>query len=516
MSYRSANPFSAAKLLCWLAPIAEKFPRTYLLGLSGLASVGFLFLLGIPLLMVIGLFSLANLATAISADASMQNFLSLAAWGLVCVYTGILSWTLLRMRLPLPQGLLMKAGNFPALQALLQKLHEHFQVKPISRITITERYELRVSYTPRFGLPFWSTPTLCIGMPVLQCLSTKHFSCLLAGQIGQHASPYSRWVHQLKKSQQVFKQYRQYFDKERSVMSLPLRLFFRLYQPVYTSFSVFASQWDELEADRYSLEIYSGAELLETMLTSTACKQFLKKRYWPDVVKRLQKEPPQKSLPHTRMSSVIRRALAGNKTNDLLHESFKTNFDGMTQSLSLKKRMENIGYDDIQAPTVLIKNASHELLESGEKKMIDFMDKLWVSRNLADWKKVQNKLKQKQAALSQLDKQSVNRLLTADELWKQARLTERLHNETAAIPLYQALLQKDSQHPKGLFAYGRILLRRGDSNGIKLLEQAMSLESALTPQACTLLFKFLSKHNQKQRAMLYRNRGLSFRQQHAA
>jgi len=516
MSYRSANPFSAAKLLCWLAPIAEKFPRAYLLGLSALASISFVFLLSIPLLMVISLFSLINQITAISTEASIQNIFFMAVSGLVCLYTGILSWTLLRMRLPLPQGLLVKPDSFPGLQALLQKLHEHFQVKPVARITITERYELCVSDTPRFGLPFWSTPTLCIGMPVLQCLSTKHFSCLLAGQIGQHASPYSRWVHQLKKSQQAFKQYRQYFDKERSLMSLPLRLFFRLYQPVYTSISVFATQWDELEADRYSLEIYSGAELLETMLTSTACKQFLKKRYWPDVVKRLQKEPPQKSLPHTRMSSVMRRALAGNKTNALLHEVFKADYDGITQSLPLKKRMENIGYDDLQTPIVLIKNASHELLGNGEKKMIDFMDKLWVSRNLADWKKVQQKRSQKQAVLSKLDKQSINRLLTADELWKQARLTEKLHNETAAIPLYKALLQKDSQHSKGLFAYGRILLRRGDSNGIKLLEQAMSLESTLTPQACTLLFKFLSKHDEKQRAMLYRNRGLSFRQQHAA
>ena len=516
MSYRSANPFSAAKLLCWLAPITEQFPRAYLASLSMLASVGFIFLLGIPLLFVISLFGLTNQITALSTTANIENIITLGIWGAVGIYAAILSWKLLRMRLPLPQGLLIKSGNFPAMQALLQKLHEHFQIKPISRVTITERFELRVTYTPRFGLPFWSTATLCIGMPVLQCLSTKHFSCLLAGQIGQHASPYSRWVHQLKKSEQAFKHYRQYFDKDQSLFSLPLRLFFKLYQPVYTSTSIFASQWDELEADRYSLEIYSGAELLETMLAATACKQFLKKRYWPEVVKRLQKESPQKSLPHTRMSSVMRRALAGNKTNALLHKVFKTDFDGKTQTMPLKKRMENIGYDDLQTPPLLIKNASHELLGSGEKKMIDFMDKLWVSRNLIDWKNVQRKRSQKQAILSQLDKQSVNRLLTSDELWKQARLTEKLHNETAAIPFYKALLQKDATHSKGLFAYGRILLRCADTNGIKLLEQAMAIDANLTPQACTLLFKFLLKHGQKQRAMLYRNRGLSFQQQHAA
>lgn len=516
MSYRSANPFSAAKLLCWLAPIAEQFPRPYLVSLSLLASVGFAFLLSIPLITVIALFSLMSQLSTLSIATSLGNIIPLAIWGMVCLYGGILSWKLLRMKLPLPQGLLVKPENFPALQSLLQKMHEHFQVKPVSRVTITERYELQIAYTPRFGLPFWSTPTLCIGMPVLQCLSVKHFSCLLAGQIGQHASPYSHWVHQLKKLQQIFKHYRQYFDKDKSLLSLPLQLFFRLYQPLYSSSSVFASQWDELEADRYSLEIYSGTELLETMLASTACKQFLQKRYWPEVIKRLQKEPPYKSLPHTRMSSVIRRALAGNKTNTLLHQIFKTDFDGKTQTIPLKKRMENIGYDEIQTPAILIKNASHELLGNGEKKIIDFMDKLWVSRNLTDWKKVQRKRSQKQAALSQLDKQSVDRLLTPDELWKQARLTEKLHNEKAAIPFYKALLQKVPHHAKGLFAYGRILLRGKDMDGIKLLEQAMSIDASLTPQACTLLFKFLLKHGQKQRAMLYRNRGLSFQQQNAA
>ena len=86
--------------------------------------------------------------------------------------------------------------------------------------------------------------------------------------------------------------------------------------------------------------------------------------------------------------------------------------------------------------------------------------------------------------------------------------------QTCALPI--SLLKKDAQHARGLFAYGRILLRRGDERGVKLLEQSMSNEANLTPQACRLLFKFLLKNNQKQHALLYRNRGLSFKQQQAA
>jgi hypothetical protein len=280
--------------------------------------------------------------------------------------------------------------------------------------------------------------------------------------------------------------------------------------------SVFVSHWEELEADRYSLEIFSDTDLLDAMLTATACQQYLQKRYWPNVISRLQKESPQKALPHTRMSSVIRRALASSKVNNLVHDVFKAEFDGKDQLLPLKKRMENIGYDKLRAPSILIKNAAHELLGDGEKKIIQFVDKLWVSRNLADWKRVQQNRNQKQAILAQLEKQSVDRLLTPEELWKQARLTEKLRGPASAIPFYQALLKKDARHARGLFAYGRILLRRDDGNGVKLLEQSMTIDENLTPQACMLLFKFLLKNNQKESAMQYRNRALSFRQQHAA
>jgi len=516
MSYRSANPFSTAALLRWLAPVAEKLPQIYLGSVSIIAAMGYAVLLAIPLLTLISMLVLSRQISSMSAGIDIENLIAPVAWGGIGLYTGVLSWKLVRMKLPLPKGLMVKPENFPALQSLLQKYHEHFQVKPISRITLTERFELSVVYTPRFGLPFWSSATLCIGLPVLQCLSTKHLSCLLAGQIGQHAAPYSRWLHQLKKNQQLFKAYRQYFDRHRTWPTLPLRMFFRLYQPVYTAISVFTSHWDELEADRYSLEIDNGADVLEAMLNFIACQQFLQKRYWPEVHRRLQKDLPHKSLPHAHMSTIIRRALAGNKTSALLHEAFKTTLDGKEQTIPLKKRMENIGYDKLCTPAILIKNAAHELLGVDEKKIIDFMDKLWVNRNLADWKKVRDKRNQKQVALAHLEKQSVGRLLTAEEIWKQARLTEKLHGETAAIPFYRALLQKDVQHARGLFAYGRILLRCGDMGGIKLLEQAMSADTSLTPQACMLLFKFLLKHEQKQRAMLYRNRGLSFQQQHAA
>lgn len=516
MSYRSANPFSAAAFFRWLAPIAEKLPHAYLGSVSALALFGYLVLLSIPAMAIVSITSTVHHILSLTESFHLQGLVPLGIWSVLAISSSIVCIKLIRMKLPLPQGLMIKTGNFPPLHTQLQKLYDHFQIKPVSRVTITERYEICIVYTPRFGLPLWPTATLCLGLPVLQSLSTHHFNCLLTGQIGQHAAPYSRWLHQLKISQQLFKGYKQYFDKDPSLFIRPLRLFFSFYQPAFNRASVFVSHWDELEADRYSIEIYSGADLLESMLSSVACQQFLQKNYWPEVVKCLLKESPHKSLPHTRMNAAIRRALSGNKTNAFLHDMFNKPFDGKDHTALLKKRMENIGYNEIKAPAILIKNASHELLGDEEKKIIEFIDKIWVSRNLTDWKKAQQKRGQKQAALASLEKQSNNRLLTTEELWQQARLIEKLHGENAAIPFYKTLLQKDKKNAKAFFAFGRILLRRGEANGIELLEQSMRIDSSLTPQACMLLFKFLSKHNQKERAMQYRNKGLSFRQQHAA
>lgn len=516
MSYRSANPFSTPALMRRLAPMVEKFPRSYMGIITAMASIAYGALITVPVLLVISFANVYTEVTELANGIHIANAIRLGLWGLLTLYSAMLTWKLLRMKLALPQGLMIQTEKYPLLNTLLQKTYDHFQVKPVSRVVITERFEVTVTYTPRFGLPLWSTATLCLGLPVLQSLSSKHFSCLLTGKIGQHAAPYSRWLHQLTRSQQLFSSYQQYFNKHRSWITFPLRLFFQGFQSIFTKLSVFVTHAEELEADRYSLELYSDSDLLDTMLTSIACQQYLQKVYWPGVVNRLRKESPQQAMPHARMGQEIRRALATTKASALLHDVYKTDFNGKDPFLPLKKRMENIGYDKLRAPSILIKNASHELLADNEKKIIDLMDKLWVSRNLADWKKVQQKRHRKQTMLEQLEKQSSNRLLTAEELWKQARLTEKLRGAEQAIPYYQSLLKKDAQHAMGLYAYGRILLSRGDREGIALLERSMANDAKLTPQACMLLFKFLLKHNQKEQAMQYRNRGLSFRQQHAA
>ncbi|MFO7603685.1 MAG: hypothetical protein R6X06_07705 [Gammaproteobacteria bacterium] len=516
MSYRLANPVSRIGLYRWLAPLVAKFPQVYLGGLSVLAVMGYTLLFGAPLLALASLQQITIRLLSLSDGVRAEDYMALGLWVVVGLYSGVLVWKLSRMKLPLPQGLMIKDENFPALQSLLQNLHDHFQVEPITRVAITEHFELRMRYTPRQGLPLASTPTLCIGLPVLQCLSAKHFGCLLAGQMGLHAAPYSRWLYHLTRAQQLFEVYGHAFRDSPSLLILPLRLLFSIYQPVYRGAAVFAGQQSQLEADHYSLEIYSDSDLHDSIATATACQKFLHQYYWPEVLRQLQHQAPQQVAPHLRMSEVMRRALAGSKALALLQETFNTERDDFRPTVALQRRMANIGYNKLSTLVPPSHNAAEELLGSGAKKIIDFMDKLWMNRHLADWKKQQDRRQQKQALLDKLAGLAQKRPLSTDELWKRARLTEKLHGEAAAIPLYQGLLKSDAHHANGLFAYGSILLQRGEVTGVRMLEQAMQLKASLTPQACALLFKFYLKNNQKQQAMLYRNRGLSFSQQNAA
>jgi len=251
------------------------------------AAAGYGILFAIPLTMIVSLSSLISQLYPWPAEMSPTAWLTSVTLMAIFLYTAALSVQLLRMKLPLPKGLLLKTEKLPLFKTLLQKCHEHFQVQSIERIIITEGYELNVAYTPRWGWPVWATPTLCIGLPVMQCLSPKHFHSLLAGQIGQHAAPYSRWLHQLNKLRSLYGAYNEYYGQDKNVLNWPLAIFFKIYTPVYRSLSLYTAHWDELEADRYSLELFSDQELLEAMLTSSACQQYLRQRYWAKIIKRL-------------------------------------------------------------------------------------------------------------------------------------------------------------------------------------------------------------------------------------
>jgi len=110
--------------------------------------------------------------------------------------------------------------------------------------------------------------------------------------------------------------------------------------------------------------------------------------------------------------------------------------------------------------------------------------------------------------LKYLKNKAKKTILSIDEIWQQAALTEEFNGVEAAFPLYQAVLKNYARHPFANYALGRILLEHDDEKGIHFIEKAMDSDGESIISGCELIYNFLISHERVQEAEIYAKRAL--------
>ena len=363
--------------------IAKKYSRTYLGCVTLFALVGYAALLLFPFLLLTGL---VNIYQALTVDNSI-DWMNVILGLVIAAISGLVSYRSLQYKPVTPQGVTLMEDKAPELFNLVEQIRLHFQRPTIHRIVITSDYQLDIVKTPHWALPVWSMNTLVIGLPVLQCLSAKHFECMLARRFGQFSnrrSALTNWLYQLRA---IWPQYHVSYTKQRTPGIEPLKRFFAVYAPLYASFSVHAARRDELNADSYALEQYNDEIVREVITTDAACRFYLHTRYWPAVNKIAALETKSPPTPHKKMAAAVLANLKGDKLQELVDETFQAASDAKDPVPALLDRIHNIGHDHPHMNDFHEPSAAAQYLNATLNNVITVIDKLWLKTWLENRKK---------------------------------------------------------------------------------------------------------------------------------
>lgn len=506
---RFSNPFSLQGAARASARLADRFPGAYLGLALSFTALGYAALALFPLLTLIGLLSVVG---GVGSADSWQAWLDVLFWLVVGAASGVLSFQLFTLRVPVPSGLGIKHDKAPKLYELIDELSDVYSAPLFERVVVHDEFELTVVPVPRFGIPVVRNYVLRIGLPVLQALSPDQFRACLARRLGQYSGVHNRLTHIVYRWRQYCEQYRAIYLKQKAPLALPFQWFFRLYVPVLDALCVHALHQDELEADRYALEVTDDDKLADMIKRVEVSHAFLKAKYWPKIFQMLQKQGTAlEHLPHASMAKVLRNGLTPEEVNDLLEKlrDQPEAYDRVTPSYS--QRMENIGHFKDAPPLPVVETAAQRYLGKMSAAIISMLDKMWLKKH-AGGKPVaaQGKKKPPESAsenphqrLSELQAR-IDQGEDSDELlWELADATEKVEGKAAAIAIYQRLLKRNPTHAKTIFAVGRILLSQNDPAGVDVLEKAIKLNSACRPQAYWLLANYFKKTNQPDKAKHY-------------
>lgn len=326
--------------------LAESLPRTYLLFAVTFALVGYLYLLLFPWLVFRSVFGIYEGLF----KTQILVWSHLLFWLAVAVASSLVSYRLIRFRPTFPPGILIGKEAAPSLFQLVAYQARHFGTR-VDRIVLSGKFEIDIVKTPRCVLPVWSSTTLVIGLPLIQCLSDSRFRCSLARRLGQFSKRHNwleNWLYQLRT---IWPQYCQH--TQRVVFGYqPVRWFFLLYAPVYKVITVPVARHDELAADNYAMELFNEEDVLDTIASQMVCYKYLADCYWPVMRKLVVSKKESVNDLHSAMASVLRNILQGDKIAHWLKKVLSAEVRWNDARPSLVKRLENIGHTQARMSTV--------------------------------------------------------------------------------------------------------------------------------------------------------------------
>lgn len=368
-----ANPLKAA----FFFKLNEKFPRVgFAIGIF-IASIGILFLLMFPLLVLALPFELYD---SVIQAKELKDWIDAVIQLVLIGLGGAFSWAIYRLKFPLPSGLDVTKEKFPHLIKLIEELQSEFSNPKIDRIIIRDKYEISVIKTPRSGMPFLNTSTLIIGLPILQTMSPLYFRALLARRIGQLSTKHTPVSTRLYFLNNIWVQFKSSSKHSKNKFAKALSYFFQLYSPLYQNMLMPLMQEEELEADSYGMDLINHTDMNECIVYEEVVSQFLKNKFWPKIYHMAKRSKTPEFTPYAQITKVVKAGITDSEISEAVQAALKVEMHNPAPLPSLTKRLNHLGHAKPLPPKRLGKTAADYYLGSSLGKIIQLFDKHWVSQ----------------------------------------------------------------------------------------------------------------------------------------
>ncbi|MGD8566798.1 MAG: hypothetical protein PVJ39_01745 [Gammaproteobacteria bacterium] len=358
--------------------ISQLFPTGYAAGVAVIAFLGYAYLLLFPLLLIAGIWQIVTFPLQDHVAGSEVTFILF--WAGITALAGSVTAHLIKLRFQKIEGIAVDPHMANKLYRLLDKINVQMSVPHIDRIVVTEQLSLDLVKTPVVSFPVWSSNTLVIGLPLMQCLSPEYFECAVTRKLLQYSKQHHwfiKWLYQLRMAWTL---HLQAASANVTFNNFLLLLFFRAYAPFYRRVSTPVAHRCELEADKDTLELINDEDLLQTIETVIVTKIFLDQQYWPKIEKMLLDNSLQRIQPYTKLEDILKGGLNTKNTKRWLDTIYTHEPRRINAVPGLRDRMQNIGRSRIRIPEKITESAAHYYLDKNYPSIVAGINRMWQQR----------------------------------------------------------------------------------------------------------------------------------------
>jgi Zn-dependent protease with chaperone function len=407
-----------------------------------------------------------------------------------------------RVKIPPPEGRLLKAAEAPALFTLLKGLRKRLKTLRFHRVYLVTDFNAAVIQRPRLSFFGWWQNCLLIGLPLMETLQEEELRAVLAHEfahLSKHDAQLSHWLYRLRKTwEQIFTRLQQPRRQgDLSIRAVSAR-FVRWFWPRFNAHAFVLSRQTEYRADRAAAGSTDSHAMISALARLAASRRFLDEKFWPEV-RKLAAETP---APPDDFEACLRGALSGPLAAAEAQSNVAIELRSVTTNVDthpcLNERLKALGWngspilrDEVRAGG----SAADLLLAPSFELLCGEVNQLWQKQLASTWSNRNAKasiLQQRLGDLGSLPAAKVD----VDVLWDQAGMRMELEKPEVVEPLLRQIIALKPDHVDALIALGHSLLDRDIDEGREFLDRAMAGEEDCVPHACNLLQNYFRRTGQ--------------------
>jgi Zn-dependent protease with chaperone function len=478
---------------------ARRNPATYQFKVFLLALFGNAYLSVILLLIVALLVGLIISITVLKALALK-----------LIIIVGLFLWMILKalwVRIPPPEGTVIKARQAPELFAMIGELRHQLGAPRFHHVLITDDFNAAVVQAPRLGLFGWPRNYLLIGLPLLKALTVEQFKAVLAHEFGHLAKGHGRVSNWIYRQRLRWSRLMAVLEASESKGSFLFRPFLNWFAPYFNAFSFPLARANEYEADATSVRLTSPRAAAEALTSVNVVGSYLAEHYWPHILKQASDQPQPGFAPYSNMGQGVATGLDDTATQGWLKRALARQTTSADTHPALNERLQAIGESPRLAPPAP-GQAADRLLGDALATITEHFDRRWQDNILPVWQERHREVQEGRRDLAELNARlDSGAELTLQEAYNRAKLTEAVGDDAdAALDQFRALHQRAPDDAVICFGLGARLLDRDDDGGCALIERAMQLDEDATLQGCERLRDYHWRNGRKEEAHAWHQR----------
>lgn len=416
------------------------------------------------LILTVVIIAITALGLVFDESNDMLLWLKLIAIISFVVWLGWLFSKSLWVRMGRPEGHQLKRKDHPELFRVIDELAQDLDTRSIHAVIINTNLDTSVVQHPRFGILGIQRNVLILGILSLLVLSPEQMRAVLARELYvlSKRDRFSGWIYHMRARWQIVMEKSGFLNRS-------MRRFVDWYAPRFSDYA-FPSvrnsryQGDAVAAKLTSPDIVASALLMQ--MHASCCDN----EYWDELLKKSDFQPRPPENLYSGLMDFFQQSFHHQEFSECMKTILEIEMNYEHPFPSLKDRLEALNIVP-SPPEMCAQNAAelwlgdhyNELLKKLDADMLQTIEEYWVhSYDYAQ---------EARAFLKEMQAQAVEDI-SDEDLWDYANLTQKFGVTNHALPLYEAVIQREPRAYGAYYNAAEILLDNDDDNALVYLREA--------------------------------------------